>query len=222
MRGIRRTAATHHDMVIPEKVQTALLIQISISKSISTVMPRVHLASTPSAYPSPLPPRLPAICLPSSCPRSLPNEYFEYVTMEPFSSQSSVIEVIQTREAISKILRRYIIIGRVEQGWYDITRLQDEISALSQPLEPLQQLLHNHHLTQTGPSQCLLDVITKCAATLSSLQDEIEPKATQTLLSRWEFQPWKWPLEYKEVESVIREIKRYNSLFWLSLMLNQT
>ncbi|KAF9893749.1 hypothetical protein FE257_009919 [Aspergillus nanangensis] len=142
--------------------------------------------------------------------------------MEPVSSESSVIEVIQATEAISKILRRYIIIGRIRQGRYDITRLQDEISALYQPLEPLQKLLHNHHLTQTGPSQCLLDVITKCAATLSSLQDEIEPKATQTLLSRWEFQPWKWPLEHKAVENVIREINRYNSLFWLSLMLNQT
>ncbi|KAJ5117442.1 WD40-repeat-containing domain protein [Penicillium atrosanguineum] len=142
--------------------------------------------------------------------------------MEPLSGEASLIEVIQTTEAISKILRRYINIGRIREGRYDVTRLQDEISALSQPLEPLQKLLHDRIPTQTGPSQGLLDDITKCAATLSRLQDEIEPKATQSLLSRWEFQPWKWPLEEKEAENVIREIKRYNSLFWLSLMLNQT
>lgn len=183
---------------------------------------RVHLTCIPSAYPSPLPPHLRPICLPSSCPRSLPNEYFEYVTMEPLSGEASLIEVIQTTEAISKILRRYINIGRIREGRYDVTRLQDEISALSQPLEPLQKLLHDRSPTQTGPSQGLLDDITKCAATLRRLQDEIEPKATQSLLSRWEFQPWKWPLEEKEAENVIREIKRYNSLFWLSLMLNQT
>ncbi|OKO99861.1 hypothetical protein PENSUB_8078 [Penicillium subrubescens] len=73
--------------------------------------------------------------------------------MEPLSGEASLIEVIQTTEAISKILRRYINIGRIREGRYDVTRLQDEISALSQPLEPLQKVLHDRSPTQTGPSQ---------------------------------------------------------------------
>ncbi|KAF9893455.1 hypothetical protein FE257_010767 [Aspergillus nanangensis] len=99
-----------------------------------------------------------------------------------------------------------------------MTGLQYEISAFSQTLEPLQRLLHNQPPTQGG----LLDDITKCSATFSRLRDKIDPKTSQTLLSKWEFQRWTWPMTGKEGTNVIREIERYKSLFWLALMLSQT
>lgn len=138
--------------------------------------------------------------------------------MEPLPGTASVIEIIQIIEAITRIFRRYLNIGRVREAWWDISLLQREIGALSQTLEPLQTLLHNQIPTQAG----LLEDITKCSATLSRLRDKIDPETTQTLLSRWEFQRWTWPMTANDVTNVIREIERYKSSFWLSLMLSQT
>ncbi|OJJ00339.1 hypothetical protein ASPVEDRAFT_149300 [Aspergillus versicolor CBS 583.65] len=138
--------------------------------------------------------------------------------MDPLSDTASVIEIIQIIEAITRIFRRYLNVGRVKEVWWDISLLQRQIGALSQTLEPLQTLLHSQIPTQAG----LLEDIAKCSATLSRLRDKIDPETTQTLLSRWEFQRWTWPMTANDVTNVIREIERYESSFWLSLMLSKT
>ncbi|KAJ5973878.1 WD40-repeat-containing domain protein [Penicillium waksmanii] len=142
--------------------------------------------------------------------------------MESLSSATSLIAVIQLTRAITRICRSYLSINKIQEPREYILGLKEEIAALSETLEPLERHLHKQNPTKASTAQNLVENIAKCSAILKSLKDKIDPETTQTLMMKWGFQYLEWPMKVDEVTKIIREIERYKTSFWLSLLLNQT
>ncbi|KAJ5151368.1 uncharacterized protein N7482_010620 [Penicillium canariense] len=139
--------------------------------------------------------------------------------MDPLSGAASVIAVIQLTGSIVQICGQYL--NNVKNARRDIQRFQEQVAALANVLQSLDELTRGSNGKQLTATQGLIDNIAECSLALTSLKEKIDPQVTQRRMRTWGLRAFKWPLTRLEVDHAIMELEGYKSTFALSLQVDQ-
>jgi hypothetical protein len=140
--------------------------------------------------------------------------------MDPLSGATSVIAVIQLTGGIMLICGKYL--NNVKNATHDIQRFQEKITALTEVLQSLDELIRGSDGNNLTATKDLVHNITNCSSALANLKEKINPETTQKRMTKWGLRALKWPLARSEVETAIKELECYKSTFTLFLQVNQT
>ncbi|KAI2791664.1 hypothetical protein POX_c04530 [Penicillium oxalicum] len=146
--------------------------------------------------------------------------YAVFFQMDALSSAASVIAVIQLTGSIVKLCGGYI--QEVKAARDEIITLQQAIAGLQGTLQDLHKLLQSNDGMALPTSSRLVSNIADCLADLRALEAKLDPGKGKKLMRKVGLRALKWPLKRADLEGVIQNLEKYNSLFLLSLQVDQT
>ncbi len=138
--------------------------------------------------------------------------------MDGLSAAASVFAVIQISEDVVSLCSQYL--KAVKNAKSDIERLQGELGHLRAVLEGAQKLLKGPNAARLETSRPLLDGLRACSSQLKDLETKL--KGNSKGLRRLVPRALKWPLESKNVDSIIQTLNRFRDTLSAGLNIDQT
>lgn len=139
--------------------------------------------------------------------------------MEGLGVAASVIAVVNLSTKVAKLCMQYSF--EVKDAKSDILRLHNEVEGLGNMVSSVQQLIAGPGGAKLSASEKLLDAVNDCSTQLKTLDIRLDMDNTRKAMSRCRVQALKWPFQSKEVDKVIRELKRCKATIWLALQADQ-
>jgi hypothetical protein len=143
--------------------------------------------------------------------------------MDGLSAAASVIAVIQISGSVASLCSEYF--KAVKNAKNDIERLQGELNSLKTTLEGTLRLLQSSNGARLQTSQLLRDGLRGCFSQLADLEKELKnklnPGKTGKMMSRFGVRALKWPFESKDIDAIIKTLKRYRDTVSAGLIIDQ-
>jgi hypothetical protein len=140
--------------------------------------------------------------------------------MEGIGSAASVIAVIQLAGSIIEICGGYV--AAVKNANKEIDSLRKVIEELKDVLQTLSRLLDGPNGPKLFTSQKLALQISDCSSELTTLKERLRSGPKERVIGRLRLRSLKWPLQRKEVTSVMNNLERHKQSFVLALQVDQT
>lgn len=140
--------------------------------------------------------------------------------MEVLGGAASVIAVIQLAGSIVQICGDYIT--TVKNANKEIDSLRKVVEELKDVLQMLSGLLNSPNGPKLFTSRKLVLQISDCSSDLTILKERLHSGTKKGVIGRLRLRSLKWPLERKEVETIMNNLERHKQLFILALQVDQT
>jgi hypothetical protein len=143
--------------------------------------------------------------------------------MEVVGFAASIITVIELSSKIASLCIQYS--SAVKNGRSDIERLNGELGRFMTTLHGARELLESPNGVRLRTSNRLWGGLNDCSLQLKQLQLELENKLNHRtahgVMSRLGFRALKWPLESKEIDTIVKNLERYRDILSLGLVIDQ-
>ncbi|KXX73153.1 Vegetative incompatibility protein HET-E-1 [Madurella mycetomatis] len=142
--------------------------------------------------------------------------------MDGVGAAASIIAVIELSAKVASLCVQYS--SAVKNARPDIERLQGELQGLKTTLQGARELLESPNGKSLKTSQGLVGGLANCSAQLTQLQLRLEKKlngSARKAMRRFGFRALKWPLESKEIDTIIKNLERYRDTLSVGLAVDQ-
>ena len=140
--------------------------------------------------------------------------------MDGLSGAASIIAVIDVSAKIISLCSQYSIAVRNLRK--DIDRLQKKVTNIRDVFGQVEQLLNGQNKMLLSATHNLSDSLKECLRDLGELETQLKPSKTHKTMRQFGLRALKWPFTSKEVENCIASLERYEQIYTLALLADQT
>jgi hypothetical protein len=138
---------------------------------------------------------------------------------EALGLAANVIAVIDLSAKVASWRSEYY--ANVKNARDDIESLQREAQGLKATLERVQSLCDGPNGPKLQESQSLREGVKDCKKQLARLEEKLEPRTGNKLMSRYEIRALRWPLKSNEVDEIMKKLGNCKNNISFSLQVNQ-
>ncbi|EJP61379.1 WD40 repeat-like domain-containing protein [Beauveria bassiana ARSEF 2860] len=140
--------------------------------------------------------------------------------MEALGVASGVIAVVELSAKVLSLCLQYS--KEVKNAANNISQLRSHVSDLKLASASLHQLLNGPNASRFSTSQQLQDAIGDSVLQLRRLHEKLRPKTARQALSRFGLRSLRWPLQSKELERIMQNLRQHTQTISFALQIDIT
>ncbi|KAF8544656.1 NACHT and WD40 domain protein [Trichophaea hybrida] len=140
--------------------------------------------------------------------------------MDPLSGAASVIAVFQISKEVLTLCGKYVKDAKDAKD--DIDRLCNEITALCDLLNRVNDLTNGPDAAKFPALRDLTMTISQCSSELTNLKTRLDPGNRQRVMKRFGLRALKWPFKTEDINKCIASLERSKTTINLALSADQS